>query len=77
LENIKELRSVATEFPNINDFLENVALVDPKQDSKKHLSIRMEKDAITLMTLHSAKGLEFPVVFIVEWKRTFPSLAEF
>ncbi len=58
LENLKELRSVATEFPNINDFLENVALVEagPRNQSK---------DAVTLMTLHAAKGLEFPVVFIV------------
>ena len=58
LENIKELRSVATEFPNINDFLENVALVEagPRNQTK---------NAVTLMTLHAAKGLEFPVVFIV------------
>ncbi len=58
LENIKELRSVATEFPNINDFLENVALVEagPRNQTK---------NAVTLMTLHAAKGLEFPTVFIV------------
>ncbi len=58
LENIKELRSVATEFPNINDFLENVALVEagPRNQTK---------NAVTLMTLHAAKGLEFPIVFIV------------
>ena len=58
LENIKELRSVATEFPDINDFLENVALVEagPRNQTK---------NAVTLMTLHAAKGLEFPTVFIV------------
>ena len=58
LENLKELRSVATEFPDINDFLENVALVEagPRNQSK---------DAVTLMTLHAAKGLEYPIVFIV------------
>ncbi len=58
LENLKELRSVATEFPNINDFLENVALVEagPRNQSK---------NAVTLMTLHAAKGLEYPTVFIV------------
>jgi DNA helicase-2/ATP-dependent DNA helicase PcrA len=65
LENIKELRSVATEFPNINEFLENVALVEAQQDSKKHISLNNQKDAVTLMTLHAAKGLEFPTVFIV------------
>jgi DNA helicase-2/ATP-dependent DNA helicase PcrA len=58
LENLKELRSVATEFPNINDFLENVALVEAGPRNKT-------KNAVTLMTLHAAKGLEFPIVFIV------------
>jgi DNA helicase-2/ATP-dependent DNA helicase PcrA len=65
LENIKELRSVATEFPVVFEFLENVALVEAQQDSKKHISINIQKDAVTLMTLHAAKGLEFPVIFIV------------
>lgn len=67
LENIKELRSVAAEFPDINEFLENVALVEAEESSNKRLSSNGEKqkDAVTLMTLHSAKGLEFPVVFIV------------
>jgi DNA helicase-2/ATP-dependent DNA helicase PcrA len=65
LENIKELRSVATEFPDINEFLENVALVEAQQDSKKHIGLNIQKEAVTLMTLHAAKGLEFPIVFIV------------
>jgi DNA helicase-2/ATP-dependent DNA helicase PcrA len=60
LENIKELRSVATEFPDINEFLENVALVE---SSNKPIS--KSTNVVTLMTLHAAKGLEFPVIFIV------------
>ncbi len=65
-ENIKELRSVAAEFPKIDEFLENVALVEAQQDSDKHVAqSRIRKDAVTLMTLHAAKGLEFPTVFIV------------
>ncbi|KKQ92126.1 MAG: ATP-dependent DNA helicase PcrA [Microgenomates group bacterium GW2011_GWC1_39_7b] len=63
LENIKELRSVATEFPAISDFLENVALVESTQKPANSASIA--KDSVTLMTLHAAKGLEFPIVFIV------------
>ena len=59
MENVKELRSVAEEFPNLTEFLENVSLVENGYDKK------VAGDAITLMTLHSAKGLEFPVVFIV------------
>jgi len=66
LENIKELRSVATEFPNINEFLENVALVEAESVSKQHAIYNKEsQNAVALMTLHAAKGLEFPVVFIV------------
>lgn len=68
LENIKELRSVATEFPNIKDFLENVALVEAEEEfSEKQSSgeSNEKKNAITLMTLHAAKGLEFPIVFMV------------
>jgi len=66
LENIKELRSVATEFPDINDFLENVSLVEAEQSEKGKIKRRGEdKNAVTLMTLHAAKGLEFPIVFIV------------
>jgi DNA helicase-2/ATP-dependent DNA helicase PcrA len=66
LENIKELRSVATEFPNIHDFLENVSLVEAEQDEAgKVKGDYRKKEAVTLMTLHAAKGLEFPVIFIV------------
>lgn len=65
LENIKELRSVATEFPNISEFLENVALVEAQQDSDRKINRTGQKDVVTLMTLHAAKGLEFPIVFIV------------
>lgn len=62
LENIKELRSVAEEYSNINDFLENVALAE--RESKKS-GWSGDRGAITLMTLHAAKGLEFDTVFLV------------
>ncbi len=65
LENIKELRSVAIEFPNLTNFLENVSLVEQEYTSDKADLYGEKKDAITLMTLHAAKGLEFPVVFMV------------
>lgn len=66
LENLKELRSVATEFPEVIEFLENVTLVETTQDSKKHIAKNLQQqDSVTLMTLHAAKGLEFPIVFIV------------
>lgn len=64
LENIKELRSVAITFPNLTNFLENVSLVE-QEYMPDNLSAEDKKDAITLMTLHAAKGLEFPIVFMV------------
>ncbi len=60
IENVKELISVAKEYDGVglDQFLEEVALLsglDTVDDSS---------DAVTLMTLHAAKGLEFPVVFM-------------
>ena len=65
IENIKELVGVAAEhegrFPDegLAGFLEQVALVSEQDEYDE------EASAVTLMTLHNAKGLEFPVVFIV------------
>lgn len=61
LENIKELKSVALRFPELTQFLEQVALVESEyfQDEKKPTS-----HGLKLMTLHQAKGLEFDYVFI-------------
>lgn len=58
LENIKELITVAERFENLDELLESVALVQDQDQYDK------ESNAVTLMTLHSAKGLEFPAVFI-------------
>lgn len=65
LENIKELRSVATEFPVLRDFLETVALIEQEYEPAAVRLRDTNRDAVTLMTLHAAKGLEFPVVSIV------------
>lgn len=65
LENIKELRSVAMEFPVLTDFLENVALMEQEYMPQHIREQGGQQQAVTLMTLHAAKGLEFPVVFIV------------
>lgn len=64
IENLQELVSVAKEFAasaeenNLENFLGHVALVADIDDAK------IDGDAITLMTLHSSKGLEFPIVFL-------------
>ena len=64
IDNLHELISVAQEFAdgdeenNLENFLAHVALVSDIDDAE------LGEDAITLMTLHSSKGLEFPVVFL-------------
>ncbi len=64
VNNIQELLSAVAEFSDSNDtptlemFLQEVALVADIDD------LDNQKNAVTLMTIHSAKGLEFPVVFI-------------
>jgi DNA helicase-2/ATP-dependent DNA helicase PcrA len=65
IENIKELRSVAVELPNLHQFLENVALVEQESMPDKKIKSGSKKMAVNLMTLHAAKGLEFKVVFMV------------
>jgi len=62
IENIQELRSVATQFPDRTEFLEQVALVE---NDDIGLQGELGQPAITLMSLHAAKGLEFNVVFLV------------
>jgi len=65
VENVKELRSVAEEFSNLVQFLENVALIESSDTPTHRKTDTRNNDAVTLMTLHSAKGLEFPKVFMV------------
>lgn len=65
IDNLNEFKSITATFESktgstsISDFLEEISLV---ADMEEH---KVSTDAITLMTLHSAKGLEFKVVFIV------------
>lgn len=65
LENLMEVKSITASFEertgsaNLGDFLEEVSLI---ADISNHTE---DGNVVTLMTLHSAKGLEFPVVFLV------------
>ncbi|MFA6519165.1 MAG: UvrD-helicase domain-containing protein [Candidatus Shapirobacteria bacterium] len=65
LENIKELKSVATSFPKLADFLENIALVQQEYSLQEKNRSKEKRQGVRLMTLHSSKGLEFEAVFIV------------
>ena len=64
VENVKELKSVARDFENLETFLENVALMEGKIAPEKSYESG-GRDQVTLMTTHSAKGLEFDNVIIV------------
>jgi DNA helicase-2/ATP-dependent DNA helicase PcrA len=71
MENLEELVSAAEEWSQTNegtigDFLDDAALLSSVDDMRaKQENKDVPEDAVTLMTLHNAKGLEFPVVFIV------------
>jgi len=70
VENVKELLSVAQNYEDqgMDVFLEEVALVSDVDQAD------FEGNAVTLMTLHASKGLEFPVVFMIGLEETvFPS----
>ncbi len=59
IENLAELVGVAREFPRADDFLEQVSLVSDTD------SLDDDESSVVLMTMHSAKGLEYPVVFLL------------
>ncbi|MBQ3003876.1 MAG: UvrD-helicase domain-containing protein [Clostridia bacterium] len=74
-QNVRELLSTVRQFedsaenPTLSAFLEEMALVSDVD------SLEEGQDAVTLMTVHSAKGLEFPVVFLIGFEDgLFPSL---
>jgi len=80
IENIKELVNKAVEFEsqtegsNLSDFLQDISLV---ADIDSHSE---DEDIVSLMTLHSSKGLEFPYVFMIGFEEdifpSFRSIAE-
>ena len=58
MRNLEVLVANATEYDNLEDFLADATLMSSADE-------RSAKNSVTLMTMHAAKGLEFPVVFIV------------
>ena len=67
LENLKELIEALKEFETMQGFLEHVSLVMETQQNA-------EQEAVSLMTLHGAKGLEFSEVFLPGWEEgVFPN----
>ncbi|MEC7761783.1 MAG: UvrD-helicase domain-containing protein [Pseudomonadota bacterium] len=67
LENLKELVKALEEFDNLQGFLEHVALIMDNASGE-------EEEKVTIMTLHAAKGLEYPAVFLPGWEDgLFPS----
>ena len=61
LENLKELVRSMEEFDSLPSFLEHIALVMDRDSAETN-------DAVSIMTLHSAKGLEFDTVFLPGWE---------
>jgi DNA helicase II / ATP-dependent DNA helicase PcrA len=71
-ENIEELKNLAQTYTqksaedSLNTFLADIALIEQEQEK-----VQDAQNSVTLMTLHSSKGLEFPVVFIVGMEESF------
>ena len=67
LENLKELVKALEQFENLQGFLEHVALIMDNESDEA-------EPKVSIMTLHAAKGLEFPAVFLPGWEDgLFPS----
>ncbi len=67
LENLKELVKALEEFENLQGFLEHVSLIMDNDSAES-------EEKVSIMTLHAAKGLEFPAVFLPGWEDgLFPS----
>ncbi len=67
LENLKELVKALEGFENLQGFLEHVSLIMDNETGT-------DEERVTLMTLHAAKGLEYPAVFLPGWEDgLFPS----
>ncbi len=68
LENINEMLRAISDFNNIKDFIEHASLVTDNTSTQVDFG-----GVITIMTLHAAKGLEFPLVFLPGWEENlFP-----
>ncbi len=67
LENLKELVTVIADFDNLTSFVEHISLMSDNE-------IEEDKTKVSIMTIHAAKGLEFPVIFLPGWEEEiFPS----
>ncbi len=64
-EDFRVLKNLATQYRSLDDFLENLAL-DPPNDSVAAMdkTENNDNDKVTISTIHSAKGLEWPIVFV-------------
>ncbi|UAT43179.1 UvrD-helicase domain-containing protein [Anaplasmataceae bacterium AB001_6] len=68
VENLKEMKAVVDDFSSINEFLEHIGLISDIETSEDDNSI------ISIITMHSAKGLEFDNIYIPCWEENiFPN----
>lgn len=67
IENVHQLYNIAHEIPDVSEFVESLVLANDNESSDDESKENDDDDnRVTLMTMHGSKGLEFPVVFIVD-----------
>ena len=77
VENVEEVASAMASYlereesPSLAGFLEKVSLLDDERPDRDSKEKKLQRDAVVLMSLHSSKGLEFPVVFMVGVEEEF------
>jgi len=76
-ENVEEVVNAMASYeereekPSLAGFLEKVSLLDEDHPGRNDKEAKLARDAVTLMSLHSSKGLEYPVVFLVGLEEEF------
>ncbi len=77
IENLEEVVNAMAAYeqreeqPTLAGFLEKVSLLDSEEPGRDGKEKKLARDAVTLMSLHSSKGLEFPIVFLVGFEEEF------
>lgn len=66
IKNVSQMYTIAKEFPDVAEFLESLVLTNENDSNAEEVDKAKQDNRVILMTMHGSKGLEFPIVFIVD-----------